>query len=563
MTSLKTPRASALWFALAALAVCARGRAQDRPSEADLFGAPTTGDHSDASDAQPPAAPDAGVEPLGEELPGPAGAASGSAAQSAGRNPAASAASERDEALLGGSGASSRDEAILGGSSAPMFSEPAAPADPLSIGGQIYLRAQTTGDDGLTLDDYALSAPSLLDVYLDARPNDRVRGFVLGRLSYDPSVGARSTSNDPVGGSDVLSSLYGEPIYGPRVALDQLWLRFDIAHRAFVTAGKQHVRWGTGRFWSPTDYLHVRPRNPLDVFDARTGTSMIKLHVPIESEAWNFYGYVVTEGPDGVPQLEQVAGALRAELVFGQTELGLGVFARKDSKVKFAADVSSGVGDFDVYGELAVRDRSDIDMIRVDPDADLPDPIEGESWQSPTEVQAANLERFVDAYYPVTPKTGYRPQLVAGLSYSRKYNDNDTFTIAAEYFYNPLGYDSPEVYPGLILPRESPLRDPATFFYLGRHYAGLSFLLPAPFSLDLHSFTLSTLANLSDRSFISRLDYSLSLLTHLRFEAFAAVHYGTTEGEFRLGFEAIDILGETLTRAPALLDLGIGLRLAI
>ena len=32
--------------------------------------------------------------------------------------------------------------------------------------------------------------------------------------------------------------------------------------RVFVTAGKQHVRWGTGRFWQPTDYLHPRQAQP-------------------------------------------------------------------------------------------------------------------------------------------------------------------------------------------------------------------------------------------------------------------------------------------------------------
>ncbi len=61
-----------------------------------------------------------------------------------------------------------------------------------------------------------------------------------------------------------------------------MWLNFDILHTAFVTAGKQHVRWGTARFWAPTDYLHLQPRNPLLPFDARTGTTMLKVEVPWE-----------------------------------------------------------------------------------------------------------------------------------------------------------------------------------------------------------------------------------------------------------------------------------------
>jgi hypothetical protein len=115
------------------------------------------------------------------------------------------------------------------------------------------------------------------------------------------------------------------------------------------------------------------------------------------------------------------------------------------------------------------------------------------------------------------------------------------------------------VYPGLLAPRAEPLRDPATYFYLGKHYAALVLTAPSPFSLDLHSFTLSTLANLSDRSFVTQLSYSLVLLTHLRFEAYVAAHYGRPSGEFRLRveFEGVQLL-------PAgLFDTGVALRLSI
>jgi hypothetical protein len=75
----------------------------------------------------------------------------------------------------------------------------------------------------------------------------------------------------------------------------------------------------------------------------------------------------------------------------------------------------------------------------------------------------------------------------------------------------------------------------------------------------LHSFTLSTLGNLSDRSFITQLSYSLVVLTHLRLEAFVAAHYGRPSGEFRLRvrFEGAELI-------PAgLFDTGIALRLQI
>jgi hypothetical protein len=170
----------------------------------------------------------------------------------------------------------------------------------------------------------------------------------------------------------------------------------------------------------------------------------------------------------------------------------------------------------------------------------------------------------VDALYPVYRTRGYRPQAVAGLSYSHKYNDNDTFTLGLEYFYNGFGYDDPNVYSGLLWPHSQPLQNPASFFYLGRHYGALFLTFPAPFSLDLHTFTLSTLGNFSDRSFTTRFDYALTLLTHLRFEAYASVNYGN-HGEFRFQIAELPSVkvSELGLPRPTVFAMGLGLRLAI
>jgi hypothetical protein len=528
--------------AVSCLALWARPlAAQDRPSEDQMFGS--------APEAQTPAP---GAQPEPE-----AGAALPTAT-----TPAAQAAASTTE--------TARDDAILGGAASDpgVFGQDAAPEDPLKIGGQVYLRAQASGLEGQDLDEYAFSTPTLLDLYLDARPNDRVRAFVLGRMNYDPTLAERASESSSAAGSGTagsgsLSSLFATRGRGPYVALDQLWLRFDVDHTVFVTAGKQHVRWGTGRFWSPADYLHIRHRNPLDVFDARTGTTMIKLHLPVESKAWNFYAYGLTEGGDTTPTLDRIAAAARAEIVLGNGELGVGMFGRKGGKPKFAADLSLGVGDFDVYGELSVLDQRESDRVRYEPDAEIPPQDEPPAWQSPVATAAARLPQVVDAIYPVYRREGYRPQAVVGVNYSHLYNDNDTFTVGAEYFYNALGYGSPSAYPGLVLPHQEPLSNPATFFYLGKHYAALFVSFPAPFSLDLHTFTLSTLGNLSDLSFITRLDYALVVLTHLRFEAFGAVRYGEPHGEFRFGVASLDIGGTEFSRAPALFDFGVGLRMDI
>jgi hypothetical protein len=519
--------------------------APPRPSETDIFGTPT-------EPKKPATGPDS--DPLG-----PGGALN--------KPPARQTATDSDESAPRGDGAalrapgtpeSARDDAILGVSERSGLAGEAAPEDPLKIGGMFYLRAQTMARDDESPDDWTVGAPALVDAYLDARPNERVRGLIVGRLMFDPTLptdgDAASSAMQVMAaesgatmGIGELSSLFGERTRGPSVALDQMWLRFDVKHRVFFTAGKQHARWGTARFWTPTDFLHMRRRNPLDVFDARTGTTMLKMHVPWEALGWNFYGYGLLEDRDATPRLGTLAGAARAEIVLGTTEVGLGALLRPGRKPKFGFDASTGVWDIDLYGELALRYGSEIDRVTVATDPGPPDLTQG-------------LPAIVEALYPVERQGGVKPQVVGGATYARKYNDNDVFLLGVEYFYNQLGYDNSAVYPGLLLPHPTPLAEPATFFYLGRHYGAAFLSIPAPYSWDQTTFSLSTLGNFSDRSYVTRLDYSLVLLTHLRFEAFVAVHYGELEGEFRFGIRNLEIAGRPFSTPGTLLDLGLGLR---
>jgi hypothetical protein len=557
----------AFWGFLAGIyaVTCARAaHAQDRPSEDEMFGA------APASEAAPSSA-DAAKPAVTAQSPAPAaGSGSEQTPPAAAQPPATAAARTVDR----------RDDLVLGATETPMFTEEAAPEDPLTIGGQLYIRSQLTGFDHTPVKDYSLTMPTLIDAFFDARPNDRVRGFALARVSWDPLQPAAalnvtsSSTNMGTAGTSSVSPLFGSPTNSPHVLLDQMWLRFDIAHRVFVTAGRQHVRWGTGRFWTPADFLHLRKRNPLDVFDVRTGTTMVKVHVPIESKAWNFYAYGITEGENGQPSLKTPAGALRAELVFDALELSLGVFGKPNSRAKFEADLSMGLGDFDVYGELAVVDARDTDRVRysgsqasLNGASELTGGINDGNLTPQQQAQLnALLQEAADQLYPVYRVRGYRPQAVVGLNYSRKYADNDIWTVGLEYFYNGFGYDNSDAYFGLYLPHSTPLENPASSFYLGKHYGALFITFPAPFKLDLHTFTLSTLGNFSDLSFITRLDYAYVLLTHLRLEAYAAVMYGKRGGEFR--FVVPNIAGYDpstfgVRNEPPLVMLGIGLRLAI
>jgi len=518
---------NALRTLLAALALAAPllASAQERPSEEDMFGAPA---------------------PTSTPAPTPTEAATTDDA--------------RAQELLG-----SRDRARPAGEVSRESN------DPLALGGLLYLRASTTWVRGVAPADWALSTPNLLDTYLDVRPNDRVRGFALGRLTYDPSL------------STVTTDLLGRAVTRPqtRAVLDQLYVTFDLDRKVFVTAGRQHVKWGTGRIWNPGDFLHPVRRDPLARFDDRTGVTMVKAHVPWEARGWNFYGVALLEDVTGstvTPPTDQgfstgartlgdVGLGGRIEAVLGTAELSADFLAQGGHRPRFGVDGSVPIGDFDLHAELALRQGKDAPRWRLDPGVD-PD--------------SASIADYVkDEWTRVTPA------VVVGVDWSAKYSDEDAVLVSLEYFYDDAGYDSARFYPVLLastlLPTDAsgrlrapcaPLepacaedpRSPFTPFYLGRQYAGLSILLAQPGAWNDTTFVLSALANLSDGSGIVRLDHSVVLNTYLTLETYVAGHLGHQGGEFRFRLEVPPQAGVTTTAvssAPPVLDLGIALRVKL
>lgn len=314
---------------------------------------------------------------------------------------------------------------------------------------------------------------------------------------------------DPVADPDEFAALGIHRDVGPKVLLDQLWLRFDVLRVAFITVGQQHIKWGSNRFWNPTDFLNPVLLDPLAVFDVRTGVTMLKVHVPWEAKGWNFYAFGLLDNYDRASNLGRVGGAVRAEIVFGTAEVALSAVASPGFNPRFGADLSAGFGAIDFTVEAAVRDAGD--EMRYRPAAN-PDPTAG---------QAGLFERY--------SASGIAPQVTLGFSRSILYSDQDSFAIGAEYFYNSLGYKGPADYVALLI--NGAFRP----FYVGEHYAAVYLFVPNPGSWNDTTFVLSTLANLSDVSLVSRLDVLVTVLTHLRFEAYVAGHYGTRGGEFRLG----------------------------
>lgn len=351
----------------------------------------------------------------------------------------------------------------------------------LTLGGKLTLRPVVGLPDGGGFEDVTLDSPNLLDVFLDARPDDRTRAYISGRLYHDWSV------------NDGDLSAYGTELTQTSVSLDQLWVKFDVAHRVYVTAGKQRIKWGTGRFWNPTDFMNQQARDPLAVFDTRTGVSLLKVHVPVGSTV-NLYGIANVEGAS---KLDEVGGAARAEAAFGTSEASLSVAARKDQPLRLGADLSTAVWLFDLKVEGAV--------LHGDPSSYWEGTFDIDTFTTPTEVSR---------------KDDWIPQVVGSAEITFKIGDDDTLSLGGEYFYNDAGYDDPDLYAWLLLNGQY------TPFYVGRQYAGAYLLLPAPGKLDDHTFSLSALSNLSDQTAVIRLQHAWSALSWLNITSYAAVYLG-------------------------------------
>jgi len=387
--------------------------------------------------------------------------------------------------------------------------------DTLTIGGQLWLRMDANLPENPSLSDVRTASPNFLEVFTDARPNDRVRAFAQGRVYYDWTVRSGDTS------------IYGQPLQPSRVLLDQLWVKFDVDRRAFFTLGKQRIKWGSGRFWNPTDFLNPTRLDPVAVFDERTGVSLVKLQVPIDTV--NLYAIADL---DGASRFDQIGGALRAEIAFAQSEIALSASARKGSPLRLGADLSSGIGPFDVHGEVAVRHGDTAPFFEADPGNVLP----------------TQVDRSGD----------WIPQVVAGIEWSAKYSGRDSLTLGLEYFFNDAGTGDASLYPFML--------QAGTFvpFYVGRHYLAANLYLPAPGPLEHTNVSAAFVANLSDHSYIARLDWFATVLTWLDLNAYVMGHFGQN-GELHYSVTIPPLpdvpgLDNGLDVPPPLLDVGGGAR---
>jgi hypothetical protein len=351
-----------------------------------------------------------------------------------------------------------------------------ADEDRLKIGGSLFVDVY---DSVLGPRDY-LRNLNTLSVYLDARLRNDIRAYAKFRGVVE-GVSSAGQVAVPASTSDV----------------EELKLFFNASKDVFFTFGKQKIKWGSGKFWNPTDVVNAAPRDLLYSDDRRSGVSILKTHVPLGSA--NLYYVNSFEGAD---RLSEVGNSLRLEVPVSTAEFAVTASKLQGQKAVLGMDVSAALGDFDVYSELAYSSRSNSTLF------------------GPT-----------GAYVP----EGANFDWVAGASYELPYADNDSLSFAVEYFRNDDGYQTKSDYVWALA------AGAYTPYQLARDYALFSIYAPTPGSWNHTTISLLNLVNLSDSSGLSKLGVAFELMQDLQFEPSVSWHFGDSDGELRLGDQKYDV----------------------
>lgn len=376
-------------------------------------------------------------------------------------------------------------------------SKPSASAealmDKLQIGGRLEIRSSSSKVEDQRFAKGPYNQNKTADIYFDTRPNNDVRVFFRTRFYEANTRTSEDGSNPPTADTPSPTDTRGVEVISQ--SIDELWFKWDIEDTLFVTAGKQHVKWGRGRFWNPTDFTAQTPKDPFALFDRRLGQELLKLHLPFEKEGHNLYAIFQF---DDAQRNDDIGVALRGEFAFGSSgEAALTFQNRRGSPLRLGADLGTGLGSFDLNLEAAFSKRNPRTFYKGDFDVDTltyPEPYQKrDKWYS---------------------------QYVANLEYAFKYNDDDSIMMGVEGFWNELGYED------RLLEFYSLVNGQSQILYSGKRYVGAYVNLPMPGSWNETNFYLNGIQNLSDGTALLRMTGTWTLYKQITLEAYVSGCFG-------------------------------------
>ncbi len=375
----------------------------------------------------------------------------------------------------------SRDDAVFGETSTPKKEESSI-HETTTIGGRLSVDSVGVLRQGAKFSDTYYGSGATLYTYLDASPNDETRAFVRMRAIHpDPSLYSSE--------ADAAS---------PRLDLDETWIKIAAwDKRAFFTIGRQHVKWGTGRFWNPSDVLAPSAKDPLAVYDYRLGSNLVKFHYPLEKEGSNLY---VIADVDHLNTNNSPGIAVRAEILIRQTEWSVTGYHRDHKKTMLAFDLSKDIGPFDWRGEFVASKNNSMNFYKT-----------------------SDADNSVASVYSRKDKWIF--QFIEGMQYLLPYGDQKHIQFELEYFFNDMGYRNRNLeYVALKM-------GDAQRLYAGRQYLGFLMGIPKPGNWQNSSIYLSSLYNMSDSSGLNRMSLQTRFFKEALLELWASSSYGA-DGEF-------------------------------
>jgi hypothetical protein len=285
------------------------------------------------------------------------------------------------------------DSAVLMGSPAVLGAQ--ADAKTVGLSGSILTLMQTgwlqprSGDPGAKRS--AFGATAVGNAALDVRMTRGFKAFADLEWTYAPAS-ANATGMDT----------------GASWRVPEMFLDANLDHRVYVRVGKQVLQWGRGEFFNPTDLVNVEHKAFFRRIGNREGTYGAKVHVPFGT-TWNLYGFLDARGAESPDTL---AGAVKAEVLLGRTEMAIMAWGGGYRSPVYGADFSTRILDIHVTGEAALH--SSLESRRVFADSGVPR-VEAE-------------------------ETKWAPRLALGLGRSFQVSGiQDRLTTLAEFYYNGPG----------------------------------------------------------------------------------------------------------------------------
>lgn len=222
----------------------------------------------------------------------------------------------------------------------------------LAIGGVLSSTFNYQFFEGRSTRDNLLSNPNQVFFYADSQLAEDVRVLVRAKLFHDPTWPAASAPPGLTGTSEVKASL------------EEMKLSFNLKNKAFITAGRQKIKHGSGRFFNPTDFLNAVPRNIFLRSDERPGVDLFRLHVPLGGANLYAAAQIGTTAAQAEPgaygRLELPHNGLGEGAWVGGGELSLSALSRPGQASRFGFDLSQSLWDFDAILEVAAyRDTKD------------------------------------------------------------------------------------------------------------------------------------------------------------------------------------------------------------